>query len=52
MQAFTVTNISRTFCATVWANSAHHACVLCWQLGAHPRSKLCPRQINGHGRPF
>lgn len=51
MQAFTVTNITGTFYATVWARNADQACALCWALGAHPRSILRPRQINGHGRP-
>ena len=52
MQAFTITNVTGTFAATVWASSANAACVLCWSLGAHPRSHLRVRQINGHGTSF
>ena len=52
MQAFTVKNISGTFNLTVWATSASAACALCLTLGAHPRSSLLVRQINGHGRKF
>lgn len=49
MQAFTVTNKRGTFAATVWATSAHQACLTAWALGAHPRSTLIAQQINGHG---
>jgi len=54
MNAFTVTNGSKTVAVTVWAKSASDAARIVWSelKIADNRSKLIPAQLNGHACKF
>ena len=46
MHTYNVSNISGTFKAIIRATSAHHACLIAWEIGASKKSKLIARHIN------
>lgn len=54
MQAFEISSKARGAFATVWAESAEHACHIVWRVLklARPNAWLSTRQINGRGPRF